>query len=112
MLLHIWTPHTTLVFCILVCGETSEQPVFTTFARRFVVAEMSGSASERDALSGGVVFAPSERLAEICAYYLNRPQERAAIAERGRLMYERFSEADILRQPTEKIFLRRRKVSV
>lgn len=69
--------------------------------RRFVVAEMSGSASEREALSGGVVFTTLENLVETCLYYLERPDERTAIAERGRRLIEQQQEADILRKPIQ-----------
>lgn len=63
---------------------------------------MSGSASERETFKGGVIFAPLERLAETCLYYLQRPQERKAIAERGRQIVEQQAEADMLRVPVEK----------
>lgn len=74
------------------------------FSDRFVVSEMSGSAVERARLSGGVVFVEPERLAETCQYYLTRPALRVTIAERGRQLFERQLEADILRQPVERIF--------
>lgn len=64
---------------------------------------MSGSAVERAKLSGGLVFAEPERLAETCRYYLSRPELRVAIAERGRQLFERQLEADILRKPVEDI---------
>lgn len=70
---------------------------------RFVVSEMSGSVVERAKLSGGVVFVEPERLPETCRYYLSRPELRVAIAERGRQLFERQLEADILRQPVERI---------
>ncbi|CAM9290530.1 unnamed protein product, partial [Ectocarpus fasciculatus] len=66
---------------------------------RFIVSEMSGSEAERAKFSGGVVFAPPERLAETCQFYLRRPELRMNIAESGRRLFEQHLEADILRKP-------------
>ncbi|CAN0396281.1 unnamed protein product [Ectocarpus sp. 8 AP-2014] len=66
---------------------------------RFIVSEMSGSDSERAEFSGGVVFAPPERLAETCQFYLQRPELRMSIAQSGRRLFEQHLEADILRRP-------------
>lgn len=75
-------------------------------AGRFVIAQMSGSTNERKNYMGGVIFASSDSLAETCKYYLQRPRERMAIANRGREIYERQNEADILRGPIEAILSR------
>ncbi|CAM9132717.1 unnamed protein product, partial [Scytosiphon promiscuus] len=66
---------------------------------RFVISEMGGSPSERAQLAGGLVFVTSERLAETCKYYLEKPDLRRAIAERGRQVIEARIEADYLRGP-------------
>lgn len=62
---------------------------------------MSGTAQERATLSGGLVFADPGEMAETCRYYLERPELRAAIASRGRQLFERQVEADVLREPVE-----------
>lgn len=62
---------------------------------------MSGTAQERAKLSGGLVFVDPGELAETCRYYLQRPELRTAIASRGRQLFERQLEADILRKPVE-----------
>lgn len=75
-------------------------------AGRFVIAEMSGSTNERDKYFGGVVFVSADNLAEMCQYYLQRPRERIAIAKRGREIFERQNEAEILRGPIETMLSR------
>lgn len=75
---------------------------------RFVIAEMSGTASERAELFGGVVFTTAEQIAETCLYYLDHPHERTAIAGRGRRIIEGRVEAEILRKPVHKILRKAR----
>lgn len=77
--------------------------IFSTLlsANRFVVSEMSGTAQERAKFSGGLVFVDPGELAETCRYYLQQPELRAAIASRGRQLFEQQVEADILRRPVE-----------
>lgn len=79
-------------------------------ATRFVVSEISGTAQERDKLSGGLVFTDLGELAETCRYYLQRPQLRAAIASRGRQLFERQVETDILSKPVEVMLGKRENV--
>lgn len=62
---------------------------------------MSGTAQERAKLSGGLVFVDPGEMAGTCRYYLERPELRAAIAYRGRQLFERQVEADLLRKPLE-----------
>lgn len=62
---------------------------------------MSGTAQERAKFSGGLVFVDPGQLAETCRYYLRRPELRIAIAARGRQLFERQLEADILRKPVK-----------
>lgn len=71
---------------------------------------MGGSASERAHLSGGILFVPSEQLAEACKYYLGRPDLRRAIADRGRHLFEGRAEADILRLPLEDLLQGKRTI--
>lgn len=69
---------------------------------------MSGTEAERAKYEGGIVFALSEDIAATCRYYLDRPRERHAIAERGRALYEmNGKEADILRAPVERLLRER-----
>ncbi len=50
---------------------------------RFVLSEASPDAEETG-LAGGIAFAPYEGIGEACAWYLEHPEERAAIAAAGR----------------------------
>lgn len=50
---------------------------------RFVLSEASPDAEETG-LSGGIASAPYEKLEEACAWYLDHPEERAAVAAAGR----------------------------
>ncbi|CAN0386334.1 unnamed protein product [Hapterophycus canaliculatus] len=77
---------------------------------RFIISEIGGTASERIQLSGGLVFVTSERLAEACRYYLERPDLRRTIAERGRQLFEERREADILRGPVEDLLQGERRI--
>lgn len=73
---------------------------------------MSGSEGERAKFKGGVVFASSEDMANICQYYLDRPEERQAIAKQGRQLYEMHgNESEILRSPVEDLLTRRAQLS-
>ena len=85
----------------LQCTPGSACHSFTT--DRFVVSEMSGTSAERAKYSGGVVFVEREQLAETCKFYLGRPELRKAIAARGRQLFERQREEEILRKPVEAI---------
>ncbi|HZP13935.1 MAG TPA: glycosyltransferase [Nevskiaceae bacterium] len=51
--------------------------------RRFVIAETGVDQAEEMQFAPGVVFARYEELVDRCTEYLGRPEERAAIAERG-----------------------------
>ena len=69
---------------------------------------MGGTAQERAKLAGGIVFVDLAEMAETCRYYIQRPQLREAIASRGRQLFERQVEADILRLPVEAMLRGRR----
>lgn len=64
---------------------------------------MSGTSAERDKYSGGLVFVERDQLAQACKFYLDRPELRMAIAARGRKLFERQREEEILRHPVEAI---------
>lgn len=80
---------------------------------RFVVSEMGGTARERAKVSGGIVFVDpgGEGLVETCRYYLERPELRTAIASRGRRLFERQLESEILSMPVQAMLGERRTVS-
>jgi len=52
---------------------------------RFVLSEASADAAETG-LAGGLAFAPQEEIEERCAWYLEHPEERAAIAAAGQAL--------------------------
>jgi len=62
---------------------------------RFVLSEESLDAGETG-LAEGIAFAPYEKLEDACAWYLERPAERAAIAEAGRALLRKRPQAELL----------------
>lgn len=64
--------------------------------RCFVVSEPGQDRALEAPLSGGLVFAPYERLAETCLDYLMKPKERRAIAEAGFELFRRMTQRDFL----------------
>jgi len=62
---------------------------------RFVLSEESLDAGETG-LAEGIAFAPYEKLEEACAWYLERPAQRAAIAEAGRMLLKKRPQAELL----------------
>jgi hypothetical protein len=63
---------------------------------RFVVSENSVDAAE-SGLAGGMAFAAYADIEACCAWYLERPAERAAIAEAGRRLMRARPQAELLR---------------
>jgi len=77
---------------------------------RFVIAEYqedadegsktgngSYEASERQYFSQGAVFAPRSKLAATITYYLERPEERRAVAKEGERLFKRRTMGEALR---------------
>lgn len=62
---------------------------------RFVLSEQSVD-SDETGLAEGMAFAPYEKLEEACTWYLERPAERAAIAEAGRVLLRKRPQAELL----------------
>jgi glycosyl transferase family 1 len=62
---------------------------------RFVLSEESPDAGETG-LAGGIAFSPYEGIEEACAWYLEHPAERAAIAEAGREILRRRPQSALL----------------
>ena len=62
---------------------------------RFVLSEESFDAWETG-LAGGIAFAPYESIEEACAWYLEHPEERAAIAQAGRDLLRQRPQATLL----------------
>ena len=65
--------------------------------RCFVVSETGLDAATEAAFSGGVAFAPYDRLVPICLSYLREPAARQAVAARGFAIMSAIGEADMLR---------------
>jgi hypothetical protein len=62
---------------------------------RFVLSEESPD-TEETGLAGGIAFAPYEGIEEACAWYLEHPGERAAIAAAGREVVRKRPQAGLL----------------
>jgi len=62
---------------------------------RFVLSEESPDAGEAG-LAGGIAFAPYEGIEEACAWYLEHPGERAAVAAAGRELIRKRPQAALL----------------
>jgi hypothetical protein len=62
---------------------------------RFVLSEDSPDVGETG-LAGGIAFAPYDKIEEACAWYLERPAERAAIAQAGRELLRKRPQSALL----------------
>lgn len=64
--------------------------------QRFVISERGGDPTEESDFESGIVFSDYENLVETCLNFLNRPTERAQIAQAGFNLMSQRSESDYL----------------
>jgi hypothetical protein len=62
---------------------------------RFVLSEASSDAAETG-FAEGMAFAPYEEIDKVCAWYLEHPEERAAVAAAGRQVVRKRPQATLL----------------